>query len=179
MKKGRFVPLQQVGAEGVIELILLACLVLPVVQHLPGSAREDVLAAVDALAHSPLLAGLCFATFVGLALVNPLGMAIAKEDGSVLRVFADVSRSAVVWAVELAVRWADPGSARGEAWTALSWLELAGFVLVCICFLRGGKRKRNEERNSKCNTTKHSLKFTITTNKHPQKVQSDARFVHS
>ena len=81
MKLGRFHPLQQVGCEGAIELVLLAAVVLPCVQHISGSDNgsvEDVLGVFTQLVHTPRLAALVGLSFVSLALLNPLSMATGK-----------------------------------------------------------------------------------------------------
>ena len=81
MKLGRFHPLQQVGCEGAIELVLLAAVVLPCVQHISGpdnGSVEDILGVFAQLAHTPRLAALVGLSFVSLALLNPLSMATGK-----------------------------------------------------------------------------------------------------
>jgi hypothetical protein len=148
MKARRFHPLQQVGAEGCIELLLLAAVVLPAVQALPGNdggggdgggggRLEDVVQALEEVRSTPRLGLLCALAFVGLALLNPLSMSIGKHGGSVLRVFMDVARSALVWLVELAIgllagRGGGGGGGYGERWQRSSWVQLAGFVLICV-----------------------------------------------
>ena len=69
-------------------------------------------------------------TFVSLAALNPLSMAIGKLHGSVLRVFVDVGRPAVVWAVSL-LAFKLSGGRYGEGWTPpKSWIELCGFATL-------------------------------------------------
>jgi drug/metabolite transporter (DMT)-like permease len=89
MKAGRFSPLQQVGWEGVVEVVLLVAVVLPVVNSLPGSDNgrlEDVGEALVDISHSTTLGLLCALSFASLALLNPISMAIGLAHGSVLRV---------------------------------------------------------------------------------------------
>ena len=147
MRARRFHPLQQVGAEGCIELLLLAAVVLPAVQALPGGdgsgggggggRLEDVVAALEEVCSTPRLGLLCALAFVGLALLNPLSMSIGKHGGSVLRVFMDVARSALVWLVELGIgllagRGGGGGGGYGERWQRSSYVQLVGFVLICV-----------------------------------------------
>eukprot|EP00947_MAST-08B_sp_MAST-8B-sp1_P006068 g6068.t1 len=153
MKEGRFHPLLQVGAEGCLELVLLAALVVPIVQTLPGPDAghlEDVLGAAGEVARVPLLAAFCGAAFLGLASLNPLSMAIGGEGGSVLRVFMDALRSVVVWAIELLIvavaGGADAPAARfGERFSLPgSVVELAGFALICaglVVYVKGERQR--------------------------------------
>ena len=62
MKGGRFSPMLQVGAEGVIESSLCAAIVLPLVSLLPGSDHdhvEDLWSTLQLLRSSSLLCWLC------------------------------------------------------------------------------------------------------------------------
>ena len=107
---------------------------MPLVQHVPGSDRgcgEDVSAAVGQVLETPALAAPILGAFVGLCGLNLMSMTIGKRGGSVLRVFLDVLRAGVVWAVELAMGQIARGSSYGEKWASpQSWVELSGFVLV-------------------------------------------------
>ena len=133
MKGGRFSPLLQVGAEGMIESLLCGALVLPLVAVLPGGDHgrvEDTLSTLRMLRKSPFVSLMCALTFVSLAALNPLSMAIGKLHGSVLRVFVDVGRPAVVWAVSL-LAFKLSGGRYGEGWTPpKSWIELCGFATL-------------------------------------------------
>ena len=102
-----------------------------------GGRLEDVVQALEEVRSTPRLGLLCALAFVGLALLNPLSMSIGKHGGSVLRVFMDVARSALVWLVELAIgllagRGGGGGGGYGERWQRSSWVQLAGFVLICV-----------------------------------------------
>jgi hypothetical protein len=127
-----------VGAEGVIELALLFALVLPAVHHLSGAdggRLEDEMAALQQLRDVPGLAGKCALACGCLALLNPLSMAVGLQLGSVMRVFIDVVRAAVVWAAALAYAGLGLGGGSGgfgEAWNGrFSAVQLAGFACIC------------------------------------------------
>mmetsp|Transcript_52025 Transcript_52025/g.139961 ORF Transcript_52025/g.139961 Transcript_52025/m.139961 type:complete len:371 (-) Transcript_52025:303-1415(-) len=135
MKTGRFSPLLQVGAEGAIESAMCAVIVLPLVYFLPGSDHgklEDVADTLRMLQRSPALCVLCALSFASLALLNPLSMAIGQQHGSVLRVFIDIGRPVIVWAVSLVAHRLSGGD-YGEGWSEpKSWVELVGFAaLIC------------------------------------------------
>ena len=62
MKGGRFSPLLQVGAEGMIESLLCGALVLPLVAVLPGGDHgrvEDTLSTLRMLRKSPFVSLMC------------------------------------------------------------------------------------------------------------------------
>jgi hypothetical protein len=137
-RKPQPLPQLQVGAEGVIELALLFALVLPAVHHLSGAdggRLEDEMAALQQLRDVPGLAGKCALACGCLALLNPLSMAVGLQLGSVMRVFIDVVRAAVVWAAALAYAGLGLGGGSGgfgEAWNGrFSAVQLAGFACIC------------------------------------------------
>ena len=138
MQERLFTPTEQVGLEGCVELVLLAAVVLPLVQHVPGSDRghgEDVSGAVRQVLETPALATPILGAYVGLCGLNLMSMTIGKRGGSVLRVFLDVVRAGVVWATELAMGEIARESSYGEVWTSPgSWMEMAGFALVPVGF---------------------------------------------
>jgi drug/metabolite transporter (DMT)-like permease len=147
MKAGRFSPLEQVGWEGVVEVLLLAVVILPVVNCLlPGSDTngrlEDVSEALVDIYQTKTLAILCALSFVSLALLNPLSMAIGLAHGSVLRVFMDVLRAAAVWIAEITMFRASGGK-YGCGLNRWSWLQAIGFALIItgvVLFAAGSKR---------------------------------------
>lgn len=154
MKGGRFSPLVLVGSEGMIETVLCISLVLPLAASLPGSDHgrlEDTFATVRMLRRSPTLCALCAASLVSLAALNPLSMAIGQKHGSVLRVFMDVGRPAVVWIASLTAHAASDGG-YGEAWsTPKSWIELAAFAVISaglFLYCSPSKSARTGERDA-------------------------------
>ena len=110
-------------------------MVLPVVNSLPGNDNdgrlEDTSQALVDISQSPTLALLCALSFVTLALLNPLSMAIGLAHGSVLRVFMDVIRAAAVWVAELVMSSASAGK-YGRGLNSWSWLQVLGFVLIAV-----------------------------------------------
>ena len=146
MKRGRFSPALQVGAEGALETCVCATLVLPLAHALPGGDHghlEDAAATARMLRVSPSLCALCALVLASLAALNPLSMAIGARGGTVLRVFVEVGRPAIVWAAALAVgRWG--GAGFGERWSSpASWIELLGFtaLVLGLALYCGGERR--------------------------------------
>ena len=135
MKGGRFSALLQVGAEGAIESVLCAAVVLPIVASLPGDDHgrlEDFGMTMEMLEQSPTLRLLCVLSIVCLGCLNPLSMSIGQQHGSVLRVFMDLGRPAVVWGASLIADQLS-GGAYGEPWSSpRSWIELGGFATLLI-----------------------------------------------
>lgn len=146
MKAGRFSPLLQVGAEGAIESALCAALVLPLAHALPGSDHgrvEDVGDTLRSLGRSPTLCALVGVNWLSLAALNPLSMSIGLRHGSVLRVFVEIARPALVWAVELAA-WTLSRGRYGEPWAGESCLELGGFGILLLglaLYVRGARER--------------------------------------
>lgn len=139
LKAGIFEPMEQVGVEGTVETLVLIALVLPAMQ---ASGAEDVLGALHAVATQPRLLGFALAMSCCLAAYNPLSQAVARQGGSVLRMFAAACRVVLVWAGGLAL-WAATHRRFGEGWNARGgWLELVGFGFLClglVLFARGGR----------------------------------------
>jgi drug/metabolite transporter (DMT)-like permease len=133
LKENRFVPLQQVGIEGSLEVLLLLALVLPLCNTIHGSDNgriEDVPQAVSQVTGSSVLSGLAFGLWLSLALYNPLSQTIARYSGSVLRMFMSILRSVGVWAGGLLLFHFTDGQ-YGESWHKYSGLQLAGFLCIC------------------------------------------------
>ena len=77
-----------------MQLLLLGAVVLPVVQALPGSDHgklEDVHQAFGVISHTPALAALCAAAWLGLAMLNPLSMCIGAHNVSARPILASTS----------------------------------------------------------------------------------------
>ena len=135
LKAQRWSPLLQSGGEGAIEMALCLAIVLPLANSLPGSDHgrlEDVAATLTMLRASPTLCALVTLSGLSLAALNPLSMLIGQQHGSVLRVFMDVGRPAIVWAASL-VAYRCSGGAYGEPWQSpRAPIELGGFVTLGV-----------------------------------------------
>jgi drug/metabolite transporter (DMT)-like permease len=132
LKEARFVPLQQVGIEGLLEVVLLLALVLPLCNTLHGSDNgrvEDVFQGVSQITSSSVLSGLAFGLWASLAAYNPLSQTIARNSGSVLRMFMSITRSMGVWTGGLILFHFTDGQ-YGETWHKYSSLQLVGFLFI-------------------------------------------------
>lgn len=95
-------PLQLVGIEGSMGIVV-GSIAVGLAHHPFGI--ENVHEAVHQLSHSlPLM--ICVASLlVSMALFNFSGVGVTKKGGAVHRSIIDVSRSVVIWMVELSVSW--------------------------------------------------------------------------
>lgn len=115
LKKYDIPPLQLVGLEGIFGVMLgtVAMLVLyPFgVEKLPEMVYQ--------ISHSmPLLMSIV-ALLVSMAFFNYSGVGVTKVGSAVHRSIIDVSRSVIIWTVELAL-----------AWHTFSFSQLAGFTVL-------------------------------------------------
>ena len=136
LKRGYFAPVEQVGIEGCIQLLVLFLAVYPIAM-LPGHDHghvEDIGAAAR-LAFSGtgqgLLVGLLGgAELLSLALYNPLSQAIGAASGSVLRTLCAALRVVLVWSGGLVLFYATGGDF-GEDWEPDSApMRICGFGLL-------------------------------------------------
>eukprot|EP00437_Effrenium_voratum_P043306 CAMPEP_0181468900 /NCGR_PEP_ID=MMETSP1110-20121109/37726_1 /TAXON_ID=174948 /ORGANISM="Symbiodinium sp., Strain CCMP421" /LENGTH=360 /DNA_ID=CAMNT_0023593759 /DNA_START=26 /DNA_END=1105 /DNA_ORIENTATION=+ len=128
--------LQVVGFEGVWGALAMMVVVLPMVQMLPGSDDghlEDEYNAVQLLRSSSSLSGLMLLYTFSCATYNMSGIAVTGALSAVHRVMLEALRTLIVWIFGLSVHYlVDPKSLIGEVWTAWSWLEVVGFVLLVL-----------------------------------------------
>jgi len=129
-------PLELVGWEGLFGTILTAFVLLPVVQHIPGSdcgKAEDTLNTLKQLSNSPLSVMMCLSFVVGLAIMNWTSQQISQKLSSVHRNLVSAVRTVLVWVGSIILYYAGTGSnnhAYGENWTRWSLLELSGFLVL-------------------------------------------------
>jgi len=117
LKKYDIPPLQLVGLEGLIGIFMAGAAVLAA--HV--CRIENVTESVYQVTHSlPLLIAVC-AMLVTMALFNFAGVGVSKHGSAVSRSVIDVSRSAVIWVVELFL-----------AWHSYSLTQLCGFVILVM-----------------------------------------------
>merc|ERR1719375_2835767 len=110
-------PLQVVGMEGTFGIFIgigLLCVLNPL-------GIESTPQAVYQMSHStPLLAAVIVSIF-SIAFFNFSGVTVTQQASAVARSTIDVSRTVLIWAVELAL-----------GWNSFSPLQLAGFVVLAI-----------------------------------------------
>lgn len=115
MSKYTVQPLQVVGMEGVFGCAIGVVLLL----GLNGLHIESTPAALYQMKHStPLLAAIIGSIF-SIAFFNFSGVTVTQQASAVARSTIDVSRTIVIWAVELFL-----------GWNSFSSLQLTGFVLL-------------------------------------------------
>merc|ERR1719359_484921 len=108
-------PLQMVGLEGafgcVIGVVLLsACQPLGI---------ENTLQAINMLHNDVWIQVGCIASMFSIAFFNWSGVTVTSQASAVARSTIDVSRTTLIWLVELAL-----------AWNTFSWLQFCGFVVL-------------------------------------------------
>ncbi|EER13714.1 hypothetical protein Pmar_PMAR015372 [Perkinsus marinus ATCC 50983] len=64
---------------------------------------------------------------------NMAGMLVTYALSAVHRTMLEATRTAVIWICDLIIQYlVAPGSNFGEVWTAWSWLQLFGFLLLVM-----------------------------------------------
>jgi len=110
-------PLQVVGMEGSwgigVGIILLAIL--------NPLGYESTPAAVYQIQHSSALFFAVIASIFSIAIFNFSGVTVTKQASAVARSTVDVSRTIVIWAVELAL-----------GWNSFNMIQLTGFVVLAL-----------------------------------------------
>jgi uncharacterized membrane protein len=108
-------PLQMVGLEG-----LFGCgiglVVLTALQH---TGIEKTSEALYMMSSSTAVQLGCVLSMLSIAFFNWSGVTVTQQASAVARSTIDVSRTALIWVVELALRW-----------NTFSWLQLLGFVIL-------------------------------------------------
>jgi drug/metabolite transporter (DMT)-like permease len=117
MSKYTVPPLLVVGMEGsfgiAFGIVLLAVL--------NATRVENTAGAVYQITHStPLLCAVIGSIF-SIAFFNFSGVTVTQKASAVARSTIDVSRTIIIWAVEL-----------GMGWNHFNWLQLAGFVVLAL-----------------------------------------------
>jgi len=140
-----------VGCEGIIGALAMACVVLPLVYHIPfkhcdddwcldgDGIHEDALDAATLFKNSALLAVLVAGYWISIAFYNFCGLAVAKTLSAVHRTLVDACRTIIVFSVDIMLYSATNGR-YGEKWDSLaSPLQILGFgVMVLGTFIHNG-----------------------------------------
>lgn len=135
LKKLNVPPMLVVGYEGVWGTILMVFVVFPLLYCLPGSdaggSMENAYDTSLMLQHNPKLFCLITLYIFSCSTYNIAGMLVTGALSGVHRMMLEASRTMVIWVINLSFYYfVDPSSSFGEKWTAMSFLQLAGFVLV-------------------------------------------------
>merc|ERR550514_746275 len=110
-------PLQVVGMEGLFG-IGIGIIILSVAN---GTGFESTPMALYQMSSSMLLLSAIVLSIFSIAIFNYSGVTVTQQASATARSTIDVSRTILIWAVELAL-----------GWNSFSWLQLAGFVLVAL-----------------------------------------------
>eukprot|EP00933_Yihiella_yeosuensis_P038357 TRINITY_DN3229_c2_g2_i1.p1 TRINITY_DN3229_c2_g2~~TRINITY_DN3229_c2_g2_i1.p1 ORF type:complete len:351 (+),score=76.33 TRINITY_DN3229_c2_g2_i1:93-1145(+) len=110
-------PLQVVGYEGAFG-ILFGIILLAFLNHFN---MEDTPAAIYQIKHSTPLAAAVIGSILAIAIFNYSGVTVTQRASAVARSTIDVSRTILIWAVELSL-----------GWNKFNVLELAGFFVLAV-----------------------------------------------
>lgn len=117
LSKYEIPPMQMVGLEGLFGSIigfgLLYCL-----QY---TGVESVSEAIYMMHHSSPLMIAAIASMCSIAVFNWSGVTVTQTSSATARSTIDVSRTALIWAVELLLHW-----------NTFSWLQLVGFIVLTV-----------------------------------------------
>lgn len=129
-------PLLVVGMEGVWGVVLMFVFVFPIVGRIPGPDYGNCQESLDndyyMVKNSPQLQKVIGAYLISVFAYNIAGMMVTYSLSAVHRTMLEASRTAIIWAIDLAIHNAYPDSSFGEAWCAWSFLQLAGFVMLVV-----------------------------------------------
>ncbi|KAK9828122.1 hypothetical protein WJX81_007423 [Elliptochloris bilobata] len=130
-------PMQVLGFEGAWGSVFMAVLGLPLAWLLPGhdigGHEENTLDSVAMLWNTGSLNATNLLFFWSVVGLNVFGLMVTQTLGSVFRAVLLTTRTASVWAVNLALYSLHVGGSSrvGEPWSSPeSWVQMAGFVLL-------------------------------------------------
>lgn len=117
MSKYPVPPLKVVGLEGTFGILigfaLLTALNITHVESTPAAAYQ--------ISHSRPLLWAAIASILSIAFFNYSGVTVTRRSSAVARSTIDVSRTILIWMVELAL-----------GWNTFSFLQLTGFVILAL-----------------------------------------------
>jgi len=108
-------PLQMVGLEGLFGCGL-GIVALTILQH---TGVEKVSEPLYMISNSTAVQLGCVLSMLSIAFFNWSGVTVTQRASAVARSTIDVSRTALIWVVELALMW-----------NTFSWMQLVGFVVL-------------------------------------------------
>lgn len=108
-------PLQMVGFEG-----MFGCLIgIVLMAGLTRTGYESAPQAMWMVEHNPVIMAGAVASMFSIAFFNWSGVTVTSQSSATARATIDVSRTALIWVVELAL-----------AWNTFSLLQFCGFVVL-------------------------------------------------
>jgi hypothetical protein len=134
-------PVLIVGLEGMWGTIITCSVFLPIIQNIGGEegngVHEDTIDTFYMIGDNPTLLVWCLLYVVFILLYNVTGMFVTNITSAVVRTILEGLRTLCIWFIQLiifyAIRGTDYGnkhSTLGEEWTAWSWMQLSGFLLL-------------------------------------------------
>ncbi|KAF4664716.1 hypothetical protein FOL46_004092 [Perkinsus olseni] len=134
LKGGAVPPLALVGIEGIWGLLVMACVVLPVMQHVPGTDVGGVFEnAVDAFAmmsHSSMVLGGVLGYALNTFAYNICAVNVTNSASAIHTTMLDSTRTILIWVCSIIMYYMSEDHAFGEPLTPYSLIQLAGFVLL-------------------------------------------------
>jgi drug/metabolite transporter (DMT)-like permease len=130
-----------VGMEGIYACILLIPILLIAWLAIPGNdggSLENLSDTFYRIADSSMITGILCIYPITVLVVTIAGAMITKHLSGVHNALISVSRSIVIWALELIFFYcapADLADQYGHGWKAFTYLKLIGFVLVIVATL--------------------------------------------
>jgi hypothetical protein len=133
-------PVLVVGIEGLWGLLITSLVVLPIVQFTGGAEgngiHEDSMDTFAMLRNTPWLIGIVVLYCIVILAYNVTGMFVTNITTAVVRTILEGLRTLCIWFVELVLYYAlDENPTIGEAWSAFSFMQLSGFLLLFIGML--------------------------------------------
>ncbi|GAB4819565.1 hypothetical protein N2152v2_006611 [Parachlorella kessleri] len=146
-------PLKIVGYEGLFGALGMLCVMLPIVQHLPGDdgkgIHEDSLDTWHMITHSRVILTVLLCDMFALLMYNVSGMCVTGHLGAVFRTVLETTRTLFVWLVGLLMFYTPLGFGKlGESWSVYSWIQAAGFVVLVsgtLVYSKGDEKAVRQE----------------------------------
>lgn len=125
------------GYEGLYGAVAMVCVLLPIVQRMPGKdgqgIHEDSWDTLHIIRSNPLIARILILDMGALLAYNVAGMLVTGHLGAVFRTVLETTRTLFVWLVDLVLFYTPLGMGKlGESWSGYSWVQAAGFVVLVV-----------------------------------------------
>jgi len=141
-------PMKIVGYEGLLGFLLMVCILLPIAQFMPGKdgsgLHENTWDTLHMIGNSPTIATILAIDCLALLSYNFCGMSVTGNLGAVFRTVLETMRTLFVWIVDLVLFYCFPALKLGESWSAYSFIQLGGFVVLVAGTMVYGKGNEKE-----------------------------------
>jgi len=130
-----------VGMEGLYSMMIMVPFIILAWTAIPGKeggALEDLADTFHRLGENPMMIGLISVYPITLLIAAIAGALVTKYLSAVHNAMVSVSRSIVIWLVELLLFYCgtvDIATHYGKGWKEFTWVKLIGFVLVVVSTL--------------------------------------------